>query len=664
MFANHIRDSTVLANLDQRQYDRRGTRIMHSNMPDTGLTQRPSPPAFPSTLPWLNAIGGLVLYLLLFTRHRPFPASYVAVLGAAFLALTAIAGLTIRRRGRRWPGAGQRRVQTRKNVATRTFLAAAPWLALLIALVVRPLPWVQRPWQLRLFACYVLVNWTVICLTWSTNAPRAGGVARRVAVMAAAGLIAAGIEGLAWGRSDFGAILSALLVVAAVGGVAIARFESSLAQARWLTLVVATVLALVAFEGMVRAAHIGDNVAAQSNADYARRFFDITMPRAAFVSQPKLLDEFPPVLIETNSIGIRGPEIPTRPVDILAIGDSFVEARQVAWERSVGPQLQQALRARAVNATVASFGMRGWSTLLEWNWFLKVGRRLHPKNVLLFYFWNDLWPVGDEVSTFHAVLTPEGRPDHFEIDVEPGWLWYRPFRVLRLAGEVYTRLGWSNVKRAFASQWSSLHGRTSGALDEAAARVVAKQLVREPVLSPNEIERLLTRDPATLGADLRAISGEAFWPSLRPLAIWTPEQRRAADKAETELERFAEDVKVAGGHLTILYVPNPYQVGTKECTIGRYFDRLDADVLFAPTSGIQEWLRGVSERRHIELLDPTDNMRAQSLGSSEQAARLYLRSDCHWTEEGHRFIAGFLAEWYLAGVAGGGGQQPSAETAR
>jgi hypothetical protein len=609
-----------------------------------------------------NWLIGVVLYLLLLTRHRPFPPAYLATLVAAFPALLAVAVLMTlaTRRDVRVP----RAAGSRFEVLARSFLALAPWVALLIALVIRPLPWVQRPWQLRLFASYVLVNWSLICLTWSADAARAAGMARRIALVAVAGLVAAGIEGLAWGRSDFGAILSVLLVVAAVAGVMIAQFRSALAQARWLALMVATVLALVAFEGMVRAAHIGDNVAAQSNAEYARKFFDITMPRASFVNQPKLLDEFPPVLIETNSMGIRGPEVPAGPVDILAIGDSFVEARQVAWERTFGPQLQQALRARAAKATVVSFGMRGWSTLLEWNWYLKVGQRLHPKNVLLFYFWNDLWAVGDEVSAFHAVLTPEGRPDHFEVDLEPGWMWYTPFRVLRLAGDVYTRVGWSNVKSAFAGQWSSLPGRTGGALDEASARMAAKQLVREPLLSRDEVDQLLTRAPATLNAKLRAISGDAFWPGLRPLAIWTPEQRRAADKAEIELERFAEDVKVGGGRLTILYVPNPYQVGTRECTIGRYFDRLDADVVFAPTSGIQEWLRGVSERRHIELLDPTDAMRARSLGSGEQAPRLYLRSDCHWSDEGHRFIAGFLTDWYLAGVAGGGGQQPAGGASR
>src|SRR4030095_11674587 len=63
--------------------------------------------------------------------------------------------------------------------------------------------------------------------------------------------------------------------------------------------------------------------------------------------------------------------------------------------------------ASSMPAHVGAHGVRGWSPLLEWNWYLKVGRRLKPRVVLLFFFWNDLWPGGSEAATVHAVLTPD-----------------------------------------------------------------------------------------------------------------------------------------------------------------------------------------------------------------------------------------------------------------
>lgn len=156
---------------------------------------------------------------------------------------------------------------------------------------------------------------------------------------------------------------------------------------------------------------------------------------------------------------------------------------------------------------------------------------------------------------------------------------------------------------------------------------------------------MLTQPAPQLPPELHALAQTVFWPSLRPLPLWTEEQKAAAAHTESELSRFAADVRHDGGRLVIVYVPNPLQVGPNECSIGRLFARVDTNVLLPPDSGIQTWLRGVGTRHAIDVLDPSDAMR-EATSATANAAPLYLRADCHWSERGHVFMANYLADWY------------------
>jgi hypothetical protein len=330
--------------------------------------------------------------------------------------------------------------------------------------------------------------------------------------------------------------------------------------------------------------------------------------------------------------------------DILLIGDSMIEARQLPWERTLGPHLQQALRARALPRRVVAHGMRGWSPLLEWNWYLKVGRQLKPRTVFLSFFWNDLWTSGDEVSTFRARLDATGRPEHFDVPVDANWIWYKHVRVIRLAADAWQRLNIDQVRRAFSTMTAAR--AADGALDDRAADRLARTLTGRP-LSAAELDAILTQPSAQLSPELQALAQTGFWPSLRPLPLWSDAQKAAAARTEEKLSRFAADVASDGGRLVIVYVPNPLQVGSNECAVGRLFARVDSNVMLPRDSGIQAWLRGVSERHGVEVLDPSDAMRAAERTRSAAAdGPLYLRADCHWAERGHAFMANFLADWY------------------
>jgi hypothetical protein len=597
------------------------------------------------------------VYLCLFFRTGRLSPSYAGVLVAGPLVVVLAVFLTFAR--------GPARLAVRAGLAgarIRGVLGTAPWLALFAVVAFRGLWWTQRPYPLRLFGVWTLANWSIWWCTARFGRSGAEGAADRhqgsaqnpafgvgsapeTVLLAVVGILgAAGLEGLAFGLTPFGVAVSALAALAAALGLAAGGLGGRSARLNALAALVATLVALGGVEGGLRALHMGHALQEADSLEYARQFNNLTPPRSAFVNRPKMLDEFAPALIETNTLGLRGPEIAADPVDLLLLGDSFIESRQLPWEQTLVPRLREALRARAAAARVAGHGMRGWSPLLEWNWYLKVGRRLRPRTVLLFFFWNDLWSRGDEVRTFRAVMGPDGRPDHFEALVESDWLWYKHLRAVRLAGDVLQRFGLQAIRQAFAGAGARLVGGV--ALDTPRAVELARRTAGGRMLSTGEIEALLTRQVDDFQGDLREVAWSGFWPGLRPLALWTDEQRRAAATTARELRRFAEDVAADGGRLAIVYVPNPYQIAAAECSVGRYFDRLDAQVVLPPDSGVQEWLRSVTAQHGIELLDPSDAMR--DLHREQPGTPpLYLRADCHWSGRGHRFMADYLADWYV-----------------
>lgn len=599
--------------------------------------------SFTSRTSWGHVVCVAALgatYAALYLRPGTFSPLYRAVLVAGGVAVAgAVLSLFIPIPLRRYC---ERPPLSRAGV--RGVVIVAPWVVVAVLAATHGVWWILQAPTLRLFAVVAL---TVSSLAWCAGPwpplPRAGRISRGALVGLAVGLCALSIDGMAFGLTPFGVAVSALAGAGAAAIVAVARYGRPHVHGHLVALTVSTTLSLAAAEVGIRALHLGDSVVEVDDADAVRQFHHIIPPRSAFINQPAILDEFPAALIETNSFGTRGPEVPPAPVDLLIIGDSMVEARQLPWEETLGARLPPALTARSVNARVVSQGVRGWSSLLQWNWYLKVGRRLQPRTVVLFFFWNDLWATGDETQTFRAVMRPDGRPDYFEVPVEPWWVWYKHLRLVRLAGEMAARLELASLKRSVAGL-----AQAGTALDLASAKARARQMAREALLSPEEADALLTEPMDRLSPRARQIGEAGFWPGIRPLALWTDAQKEAAAKTRQQLRLFAEDVAADGGRLVLLYVPNAFQVSSSECAVSRPLVGLDDDRLLPPDSGIQTWLRGVAEQEKIELLDPSgpmrDFLRSRPVGSPP----LYLRADCHWSAAGHQFMADYLADWYVS----------------
>jgi hypothetical protein len=602
---------------------------------------------FPPFLRVLNVLLLIAIYAPLLLRTGRFSPAYRAALVAGALVIAA----AVLRLFSRDPF-GRRAGKRRAGRTVRTVLALGPWVGVSAVVLVDGVWWCQQSWALRLFATYSFAVWSLACYgaaAWygaeDAQSAAAGQAVSRLLAGFAGVLGILGIDGLAFGLTPFGATTSAGLACAAAALVGVALFARRSTRDKVAALTFGVVFGLVAVEAGIRLLRVGENLREVDDPEYVRQFHHITPPRSAFVNRPNPLDEFPPALVETNSLGIRGPEIQPGPVDLLLIGDSMIEARQLPWERTLSARLPEAFAARSVPLRVVGHGMRGWSPLLEWNWYLKVGRQLKPRTVLLFFFWNDLWSVGDEVDTFQAVMRPDGRPDHFDVRVDPGWVWYKHVRTVRIAESMLQQVGLSALRRSW-----SLVGERGQALDLPGAEAAARRMAGDALLASDEVDALLTKPMADLSMRLQGVARTEFWPGIRPLTLWTDAQWKAAAKIEAELRLFAEDVAGAGGRLVLVYVPNSHQIAASECSVGRYLEGLDGNRLLPAESGIQDWLKAAAARLGLELLDPSEAMRAYHRQRPE-AAPLYLRADCHWSERGHQFMADYLAEWYLRSLA-------------
>jgi lysophospholipase L1-like esterase len=106
--------------------------------------------------------------------------------------------------------------------------------------------------------------------------------------------------------------------------------------------------------------------------------------------------------VRINDLGLRGPDYPyEKPAGterVLVLGDSIVEATQVAEEETFVRQLEQLLHAPDRPVEVLNGGTAGWGTDNELLFFTAEGRRYDPDLVVL------IFNLSNDVSDNHAEL--------------------------------------------------------------------------------------------------------------------------------------------------------------------------------------------------------------------------------------------------------------------
>lgn len=518
-----------------------------------------------------------------------------------------------------------------------------PWLLYLVISFQLPMEW-----SCRLPMILLLVGWTVgmfsKCWGWrkldSVAAFCLAALGGVLLGLASVDLVAAGFVPI-----DAGLVLIGLMLLM-VSATAKGRVQSNI-----LLVIASSFLTLALVEWGLRATGAYQRLSGDYNFDMNMQFHHSYRPYQSGIRHPNVFDDFPPIVFETNSLGMRGPEPEPRPNTVLILGDSYIQAIQVDFRETVGQVLQSRLRQMGLDIAVISQGVGSWSPLLEWNWYLKVGRQFHPREVFVFTGYNDYDPYyrfSDAYYLESVNFDAQGRPESFRL---PNFSSFAHRWVRKLQTVMFLRFSWLRVKAAWSGNehqtLAGLHNASLPLSDDMAKTLIRRQLGDRSLLGAREVENLLFLPDREFEEQLDAFNvreawARGFWRLQRPLRLWPDAQLAIVGRSEAILRRFAADVEKDGGKLVLVYVPAPFQVGPKECSLGRYHYGIGDGVVVPAISGMQEWLTQRSAQFGVTFLDLTESMRRAVIESGNGS--LYTRYDCHWSKLGHRHVADVLFE--------------------
>ncbi len=390
-------------------------------------------------------------------------------------------------------------------------------------------------------------------------------------------------------------------------------------------LFLASALSLIGAELFLQLIKSPDENTAESGLStiiVSREFHHDYRPGQIFTRYPESRDEYKPMRVAVNSFGIRGPEIPPkRPGEsrILILGDSFIQALHIDYDKTVGRVLERKIDKPDVR--VVQHGMSSWSPLLEWNWLLKKGLTLEPNTVVLVLCPNDFWDAesghDDAAYVKSAIFAPDGTPS---FDISPASYW----GAYKL--QLFRRAFWTIP--ALCQHW-------------------------RPQFSQSQIDALLAADERSFAAALDRIAPQTAVPGLhssnmsirnhlklaRPSDKWDAATRTNVARSLGYVENIRTLLENKQVKLVITLTPFAWNVSRDEMKIGRRFYRFaDCDISLEPFANkIRDYCRD-HQVEYVDLLS------AFKKYPSRDGARLFLQSDGHWNEIGHAVAADALFE--------------------
>ncbi|MFN8634825.1 MAG: SGNH/GDSL hydrolase family protein [Chloroflexota bacterium] len=321
------------------------------------------------------------------------------------------------------------------------------------------------------------------------------------------------------------------------------------------------------------------------------------------------------VQVQTNPERQRGPAIPfEKPPGtfrILVLGDSFVEAVQVAERERFLAKLQDLLNANGgpTRYELIDGGCGGWGQVQELLYLQQEGPRYKPDLVLLAFF------VGNDVNNNSYELELEGNVNaalkpYVERQDDGTLSLLEPSPPPLTLGE---RVGF------FLRERSALYN-----------------VIESGVLQKLSLDDLWAnwRD---LDAQVELTIREAEVYSTRPDDRW----KDAWATTDTLLGQIGQEASTQGARFGLMLVPTKAQVmpdawraltGSNEGR-DRAFDPLQPN----------KSLAGIAQRTAAPLLDLTQPFR--DAGRARGAPALYYARDQHWTAAGHDLAARTLADW-------------------
>jgi len=323
-------------------------------------------------------------------------------------------------------------------------------------------------------------------------------------------------------------------------------------------------------------------------------------------------DEFTQ-LMQTNSVGQRGRSVPVEKASgtfrILVLGDSFVEAYQVAERERFIARLEDELNASgATRFEVIDGGCGGWGTAQEYLYWQHEGRAYQPDLVLLAFF------VGNDVGDNSVELQLNG---HRELALKP---YFVPG-----AGGALELLQPDPPAPSAGERLAEALRRRSAAYNFVESGVLQKLGQADLWASWRTLDAL--ERPRYQGNEVYKTRLNDRWES-------------AWDVTEQLVDMLEAGVTSSDSRLGVVIVPTRAQVNDQAwrgIAGGDGGRRAGLDRTFPTTQ-----LKGITDRVGVSLLDLVPALRsAEQTGSPP----LYYERDQHWTAAGHAVAARAIADF-------------------
>ncbi|MCB1022362.1 MAG: SGNH/GDSL hydrolase family protein [Acidobacteria bacterium] len=321
------------------------------------------------------------------------------------------------------------------------------------------------------------------------------------------------------------------------------------------------------------------------------------------------------VVEETNSQGLRGPEIPFEKPEgvyrVLMLGDSFLEGYTVAFDDLVSERLRELLQqGREETVEVVNGGTAGYSTDQELLFYRRDGRRYHPDRTVLLFYVNDVWFNRSERYW-------RGSKPRFVL--EDG--------ALRLTNSPAPPP--ANDEFAYAVSGGRGLARTVRQADAwMGTRSALYRLARVAATDSPFAKRWLIR------AGLAEVPGE--W---KP---WSTRPSEALEQAwavtEALLAQLRDEVEADGSTFTVFWVPSRAAVEPDDWQRTREAYAMDGEE-WDPAEDAR-MLERICQRQKLDCIVPLERFRE----AASDGEALYYREDAHWTPRGHALAAEVMAE--------------------
>jgi hypothetical protein len=321
------------------------------------------------------------------------------------------------------------------------------------------------------------------------------------------------------------------------------------------------------------------------------------------------------VEVRTNAERQRGPAVPLqKPPNtfrILVLGDSFVEAVQVAERERFLTRLGELLNADGgpIHYELIDGGCGGWGTVQEYLYLQDQGPRYQPDLVLLAFF------VGNDVANNSAAIELDG---NLELALKP-YVERRPNGDLDLI-EPHPPALTAGERVGFAlREHSALYNVVESG-------VLQKWSLDDLWANWRDVDaQVELLDRAT---DVYAIKLDPRW-------------REAWSLTDSLLGRVDAEAARQGARFGLMLIPTRAQVipAAWQSAAGPARPDRPLDPLFPNTM-----LGGIANRLSAPLLDLTPSFRDAARGSGP----LYYAHDQHWTAAGHDLAAHEMADWLKA----------------